>query len=172
MVIYVFTVNKGGEDFVILNILEALNDAGYNVSLLTSHPKGLYESAKLFSKLTPDVDIRHAEVLSRLRHPYTIAYITRKTVKTEGNTYDPYLVSDDIPKYVASQRGAYYMHYPHGARFKFKEYVATRYGATYDLILANGKGLRFIHICRCKSWNETNLNSIQSLLNTGSQELA
>jgi hypothetical protein len=39
--IYDFGVNRGGGDFVMLNILEVLCNAGHEVSLLTSHPKGL-----------------------------------------------------------------------------------------------------------------------------------
>ena len=129
-VIYDFAVNKGGGDFVMLSILEALNNAHYNVSLLTSRPKGLYESAEFFGKPVPNVNICHVRVPSYLRHPYTIAYIAREVAKIEGDTYDAYLVSDDIPKYIASQKGICYMHYPHAARFKFKEYIATKYRTT------------------------------------------
>ena len=129
-VIYDFGVNKGGGDFVMLNILEALNDARYEVSLLTSRPKGLHESAEFFGKPAPNVDIRHVRVPSYLRHPYTIAYIAREAAKIGGDAYDAYLVSDDIPKCVANQRGVCYMHYPHAARFKFKEYIATKYKTT------------------------------------------
>jgi len=129
-VIYDFAVNKGGGDFVMLNILEALNDARYEVSLLTSRPKGLHESAEFFGNPIPNVDIRHVKVPSYLRHPYTIAYVAREATKNGGDDYDAYLVSDDIPKCVANQRGVCYMHYPHAARFKFKEYIATRYKTT------------------------------------------
>jgi len=129
-VIYDFAVNKGGGDFVMLNILEALNNTSYQVSLFTSYPKGLHESAKFFGKPVPNVDIYHVKVSSFLRHPYTIAYVTRKVVKTGGDAYDAYLVSDDIPKCVANWKGVCYMHYPHAARFKFKEYIATKYENT------------------------------------------
>ncbi|MHA1834569.1 MAG: glycosyltransferase [Candidatus Baldrarchaeia archaeon] len=129
-IIYDFGVNKGGGDFVMLNILEALNNASCEVSLLTSRPKGLYESAEFFGKPTPNVDTRHVMVPSYLKHPYTIAYVAREAAKAGGNAYDAYLVSDDIPKCVANQRGVCYMHYPHAARFKFKEYIATKFKAT------------------------------------------
>ena len=129
-VIYDFAVNKGGGDFVMLNILEALNNASYKVSLLTSRPKGLYESAEFFGKPVPNVNICHVRVPSYLRHPYTIAYIACEVAKIKGDAYDAYLVSDDIPKYIASQKGVCYMHYPHAARFKFKEYIATKYKTT------------------------------------------
>jgi glycosyltransferase involved in cell wall biosynthesis len=128
--IYDFGVNLGGGDFVMLNILEALYNAGYEVSLLTSHPKGLWESAKFFEKLVPNVDIHFIKVPSYLRHPYTIAHIARKATKVRSEVYDAYLVSDDIPICVANQKGVCYMHYPHAARFLFREYVATRYKTT------------------------------------------
>ena len=129
-VIYDFAVNKGGGDFVMLNILEALNNASYKVSLLTSRPKGLHESAEFFGKPVPNVDIRHVRVPSYLRHPYTIAYVAPEAAKIGGDAYDAYLVSDDVPKYIANQRGVCYMHYPHAARLKFKEYIATKYKTT------------------------------------------
>jgi len=128
--IYDFGVNRGGGDFVMLNILDALCDAGYKVSLLTSYAKGLRESAEFFDKPVPNVDICHVEVPSYLRHPYTIAYIARKVAEVGSSTYDAYLVSDDIPKCIAKQKGVCYMHYPHAARFNFKEYVATKYKTT------------------------------------------
>jgi glycosyltransferase involved in cell wall biosynthesis len=128
--IYDFSVNKGGGDFVMLNILEALCDAGYEVSLLTSYAKGLQESAEFFDKPVPNMDICHVKVPSFLRHPYTIAYVARKAIKVGSNAYDAYMVSDDIPKCIANQKGICYMHYPHAARFNFKEYVATKYKTT------------------------------------------
>jgi len=127
--IYDFGVNLGGGDFVMLNILEVLYNAGYEVSLLTSHPKGLWESGKFFEKTVPNVDIHSIKMPSYLRHPYTIAYIARKAAGVGGNVNDVYLVSDDIPICIANQKGVCYMHYPHAARFNFKEYVATKYKA-------------------------------------------
>ena len=129
-VIYDFGVNKGGGDFVMLNILEALSNAGYEVSLLTSRPRGLYESAKLFGKPALNVDIRHIKVPSYLRHPYTVAYVAHKATKDGDDNYDAYLVSDDVPKCITDRKGVCYMHYPHAARFKFKEYVAAKYKTT------------------------------------------
>jgi glycosyltransferase involved in cell wall biosynthesis len=130
VMIYDFGVNLGGGDFVMLNILEALCNAGYEVSLVTSHPKGLWESAKFFEKQVPNVDIHFIKVPSYLRHPYTIAYIAHKATKIRGNTNCVYLVSDDIPKCIANQKGVCYMNYPHATRFKFKEYIATKYKTT------------------------------------------
>jgi len=128
--IYDFSVNKGGGDFVMLNILEALCNAGYEVSLLTSYPQGLWESAKFFEKTVPNVDIHFIKVPSYLRHPYTIAYVARKATEVGDNANYVYLISDDIPICIANQKGICYMHYPHAARFNFKEYVATKYKTT------------------------------------------
>jgi len=129
-VIYDFAVNKGGGDFVMLNILESLHNAGHEITLITSHPNGLKESAKFFEKNVPTVEIQAIKVPSLLKHPYTIAYIARKIVKSERDAYDAYIISDDIPRYIADRKGICYMHYPHAARFLFKEYVATRYNTT------------------------------------------
>jgi len=129
-VIYDFGVNRGGGDFVMLNILEALSNAGYEVSLLTSHSRGLYESAKFFGKPAPNVDIRRIKVPSYLRHPYTVAYVAHKATKNGDDVCDAYLVSDDIPKCITDRKGVCYMHYPHAARLKFKEYVAAKYKTT------------------------------------------
>jgi len=128
--IYDFSVNKGGGDFVMLNILEALCNEGYEVSLLTSYPQGLWESAKFFEKPVPNVDIHFIKVPSYLRHPYTIAYVARKATEVGDNANYVYLISDDIPICIANQKGICYMHYPHAARFNFKEYVATKYKTT------------------------------------------
>ena len=129
-VIYDFGINKGGGDFVMFNILEALYNANHEVTLITSRPNGLKESAKFFGKNVPSVEIRAIKVPSLLKHPYTIAYTARKTVKGEGDAYDAYIVSDDIPRYIADCKGICYMHYPHAARFLFREYVATKYKTT------------------------------------------
>ena len=129
-VLYDFGVSKGGGDFVMLNILQALSDAGYEVSLLTSNPKGLYESAELFGKSIPAIEIIHVKVPDFLRHPYTIAYIARKVERFRNDPYDLYITSDDIPKQLVHKRGLCYIHYPHAARFRFKEYIATKYEET------------------------------------------
>jgi glycosyltransferase involved in cell wall biosynthesis len=97
---------------------------------LTSYAKGLQESAEFFDKPVPNVDICHVKVPSYLRHPYTIAYIARKVAEVGSSTYDTYLVSDDIPKCIANQKGICYIHYTHAARFNFKEYMATKYKTT------------------------------------------
>jgi biofilm PGA synthesis N-glycosyltransferase PgaC len=74
-VIYDFAANLGGGDFVMLNILEALHDVGYKVTLLTSYPEGLQFSARFFGKTIPNVNIYSVKVPRFLKHPYSIAYI-------------------------------------------------------------------------------------------------
>jgi cellulose synthase/poly-beta-1,6-N-acetylglucosamine synthase-like glycosyltransferase len=74
-VIYDFVANLGGGDFVMLNILEALHDVGYKVTLLTSYPEGLQFSARFFGKTIPNVNIYSVKVPRFLKHPYSIAYI-------------------------------------------------------------------------------------------------
>jgi glycosyltransferase involved in cell wall biosynthesis len=128
--IYDFSVNKGGGDFVMLNILEALCSAGHDVSLITSYPKGLWESAKFFEKPIPNVNMNSIKAPSYLRHPYTIAYVARKATEVGSSVYDAFIVSDDMPICIAERRGVCYIHYPHAARFNFKEYVATTYKTT------------------------------------------
>ena len=126
-IIYDFGVNKGGGDFVMLNIAEALSDMNYDVSLVTSDPYGLYEVAEFFDKNPPNVDIHHVKIPRLLRHPYTIAYMANR-IKNES--YDVYIVSDDVPRCISNKRGICYIHYPHAARFRFREYVATKYKTT------------------------------------------
>ncbi|WP_288008049.1 glycosyltransferase, partial [Thermofilum sp.] len=113
-----------------LNILEALLNTGREVTLITSYPYGLKESAKFFEKDIPSVEIRAIKKPNLLKHPYTIAYLAHKTVRSKRDKYDAYIVSDDIPKSVAGSKGISYMHYPHAARFLFREYIATRYKTT------------------------------------------
>lgn len=139
-VIYDFGVNKGGGDYVMLNILDVLSDAGYDVDLITSNPSGLYEIAKFFDEKPPDVKIHEAKVPRFLKHPYTIAYISKKIAKDKR--FDLYIVSDDIPKCLSEKKGICYIHFPHAARFKFQEYVADRYKRTLD-----GKILWLLHKC-------------------------
>jgi glycosyltransferase involved in cell wall biosynthesis len=98
--------------------------------LLTSYPRGLWESARFLGKPVPNVGIRFIKVPSFLKHPYTIAYVARKAVGVGSDAYDAYVVSDDIPTCIINQKGVCYMHYPHAARLNFKEYVATKYKAT------------------------------------------
>jgi len=123
-VIYDFGVNKGGGDFVMLNILKALNSAGYDLTLITSTSSGLREAAKLFGDEAPNVNIKYIKVPSFLRHPYSIAYMARKVKSAK---YDLYIFSDDVPKCMSSKRVVCYVHYPHLARIKHPEFVAEKY---------------------------------------------
>ena len=124
-IIYDFGVNKGGGDFVMLKIIEALLSKGYDTSLMTSYPGGLQEAANFFGRRSPNVEINCIKVPYLLKHPYTIAFMAKKIVKSEH--YDVYIVSDDVPTCISNKKGICYAHYSHAARFKFKDYVAERY---------------------------------------------
>jgi glycosyltransferase involved in cell wall biosynthesis len=132
-VIYDFAANLGGGDFVMLNILEAIHDAGYEVTLLTSYPEGLQFSARFFGKTIPNVNMYSVKVPRFLKHPYSIAYIAyiaHQATKTLRDLFDIYITSDDVPIFIADRRGVCYTHYPHAARLKLKKYIARRYRYT------------------------------------------
>ena len=129
-VIYDFATNLGGGDFVMLNILEALHDAGYEVTLLTSYPEGLQFSARFFGKTIPNVNIYSVKVPRFLKHPYSIAYIAHQATKTLRDLFDVYITSDDIPMFIADRRGMCYIHYSHASRLKLKKYIARKYRYT------------------------------------------
>ena len=123
-IIYDFAVNKGGGDFVMLNILRALNDSGYDTTLITSNPSGLRKAAELFDVGVLGVNIKYIKVPNILKHPYSIAYMASKA---KNDRYDLYVFSDDIPKCMNSERVVCYVHYPHAARIKHPEFVADKY---------------------------------------------
>jgi len=123
--IYDFGVNKGGGDLVMLNILEALDSTGHDTTLMTSKPDGLGETSKLFGRKGHHVNIRQIKVPSFLHHPYTIAYMAKKIAKKDNS--DLFVLSDDVPKCLSDRRVVCYVHYPHAARFVFREYVAKKY---------------------------------------------
>jgi len=135
-VIYDFGINKGGGDFVMLNILQALLDAGFDTSLVTSSFNGLNEATGFFNKDLHDIEIEHVKVPRFVKHPYSIAYMAKKA----KGKWDFYVFSDDIPKCMSDEKVVCYMHYPHVARFRFKQYVATRYSQTLS-----GKIVWWIH---------------------------
>lgn len=130
-VVYDFAVHPGGGNLVMLNILSALQDAGFEVDLLTSNPKGLLESAELFDKAkqAQSVKVVQLNVPKFLRHPYTIAYIVRKAVK--AGKHKLFILSDDVPKYLSHKKVVCYVNsYPHATRLIFNQYVGCRYKGT------------------------------------------
>jgi len=139
--IYDFGVNRGGGDFVMLNILKALNDVGCKFTLITSTPSGLEEALELFDfdDRFSEVNIKYVEVPRFLKHPYSIAYMAKR-VKNEG--YDLYVFSDDVPKCMRDGKVVCYVHYPHIARIKHPEFVAERYKKSIK-----GKAMFFLHKC-------------------------
>jgi glycosyltransferase involved in cell wall biosynthesis len=128
-VIYDFNIHRGGGDYVMLNILDALSSTEYEVTLLTSHPKGIYESATFFDINVPKVSINYIKVPKVFKHPYTIAYVARNALTIESG-FDMYFISDDVPKCIAGKNGVCYLHYPHAARFNFHEYISNKYTTT------------------------------------------
>jgi len=123
-VIYDFATHPGGGDFVMLNILHMLKEVGLEVDLLTSQPEGLQKSASFFEVKTPAVNLHYIKLPPYFKHPYSMAYIACKATKLR---YDIYVVSDDLPKCLAQTAGINYIHYPHAARLKHKEYIADKY---------------------------------------------
>jgi len=135
--IHDFSVNKGGGDFVMLNILRVLSDAGYETTLITSTTSGLKEAAELFDEEIPEVNIKYIKVPIFLKHPYSIAYMAKKA---KNERYDLYVFSDDVPKYMKGEKVICYVHYPHIARVKHLEFVAERYKKSI-----NGRIKFFLH---------------------------
>jgi glycosyltransferase involved in cell wall biosynthesis len=123
-VLHDFCVNKGGGDFVILNALGALNET-YDVTLITSKPSGFYEASKFFDSEIGNVKIRQVRVSRFFFHPYSIAQMAKKVAKE--NSYDLFIVSDDVPKCFSNSKVVCYVHYPHAARLKFGEHVVSKY---------------------------------------------
>jgi len=135
-VLHDFGINLGGGDLVMLNVLEALINAGYEVHLFTTYPQGLSIAARFFGKPTSNIIVRHIKSIPMLKHPYTIAFLARivKAFSSEG--YDLYIVSDDIPLALADRKGIAYIHYPHVARIRLKKYISIiyKYGAHGKLL--------------------------------------
>lgn len=126
-VIYDFGVSKGGGDFVMLNILETLARE-HDVTLITSNLPGLYEAEKFFGKKINLNRINVYEIKNRfIPHPYRVAYMAKK-VREKG--YDFFVLSDDIPKFLANKRVLSYVHYLHATRIKFGEHVMRKYMKT------------------------------------------
>jgi len=136
-VIYNFSVNRGGGDFVMLNILKALNDKRCETTLITSTTSGLKEAAELFDEEVPEVNIKYIRAPIVLKHPYSIAYMAKK-VKNEK--YDLYVFSDDVPKCMKGEKVVCYVHYPHIARVKHPEFVSEKYKKSI-----NGRIMFFFH---------------------------
>jgi glycosyltransferase involved in cell wall biosynthesis len=126
-VLYDFGINLGGGDFVMLNILEALINAGYEVHLFTTYPQGLNIATRFFGKPTSNIIVRHIRSILILKHPYTIAFLARVIRMFPSESYNLYIVSDDIPLALADRKGIAYIHYPHAARIRLKKYISMIY---------------------------------------------
>jgi glycosyltransferase involved in cell wall biosynthesis len=129
-VIYDFGVNKGGGDYVMLNILQALHEAGHQVSLMTSNPLGLKEITNFFGKNILNIYIKRITLFRFIGHPYSIYMIARKAKKMLEN-FDLVIVSDDVPKPLLNARKILvYVHYPHAARLIYNELKRSAFKET------------------------------------------
>jgi glycosyltransferase involved in cell wall biosynthesis len=122
-----FGVNKGGGDFVILNILEALSER-YDVTLITSTLSGFYEASNFFNKEISGLNIFKVKMMPLLHHPYTIAHMARKVAKEDD--YDLFILADDVPKCLSDRKVISYVHFPHVTRIKFMEHIMRKYTKT------------------------------------------
>jgi glycosyltransferase involved in cell wall biosynthesis len=125
-IIHDFHVKRGGGDFVMLNILEALIKT-YEVTLITSRPLSFYEACKSFNKEINDVRINKIKG-NFLVHPYSIAYMASRVAKEKN--YDVFVLADDVPRCLSKRCVLTYVHYLHAARLKFGRYVMQKYSKT------------------------------------------
>jgi len=129
-IIHNFGEHPGGGDLVMLNIVEALVEHGYEVTLFTSRPGGLEEAIKHFEEnrtILNKVQVEHVRV-PNVPHPYNIYLMSKKLgAKQILDKYDLIIVSDDIPKPLSRSRVLVYIHYPHAARIILNELVPYRY---------------------------------------------
>lgn len=163
VVIHNFAEHLGGGDLVALDIIEALLEKGYTVSLYTSLPAGLQKAVQCFGKdprAFEDIAIKSVEVPKAVRHPYNIYLIARKALN-ELKKHDLVIFFDDIPKSVQELRKVLvYVHYPHAARMILNELVPYRYRYSFK-----GKILWKLHSllfkqCFLTSWNKQNIFAI------------
>jgi glycosyltransferase involved in cell wall biosynthesis len=126
-ILYDFGVHLGGGDFVMLNVLEALINAGYGVHLITTYPRGLSIATRFFGKPVTKITVHYIKSTHMFKHPYTIAFLARIIKTFSSKDYDLYMVSDDIPLVLADKKGIAYIHYPHAARIRLKKYISAIY---------------------------------------------
>jgi glycosyltransferase involved in cell wall biosynthesis len=126
-VVYDFGINRGGGDFVMLSILEALDHARHDVTLETSKPKGFNQAKEIFQKQLDRTETNVISLPNWVPHPYSIAFMAKKI---SGKKYDLMILSDDIPKCLSDARVISYVHYPHIARLVFRDYVVQRHART------------------------------------------
>jgi glycosyltransferase involved in cell wall biosynthesis len=126
-VLYDFGVFLGGGDFVMLNVLEALANVGYEVHLITTYPQGLNKATRFFGKSITKITLHPVKLTYKLMHPYTIALLAKIVKLYPPKHYDLYVVSDDVPLVLAGEKGVVYIHYPHVARIRLKKYISASY---------------------------------------------
>ncbi len=132
-IVHNFSEHPGGGDLVALDIVEALLERGYTVTLYTSKSEGLHRAAWYFSKdpeMFNDASIRKVSVPKAVRHPYNIYLIARKMLG-ELKRYNLTIFFDDIPKPAQElNKVLVYVHYPHAARILLNELVPYHYRGT------------------------------------------
>ena len=162
-VIYNFAEHPGGGDLVALDIVEALLEEGYTVSLYTSLPEGVQKAVQYFGKYIntfENVAIKRVEVSRIIRHPYSICSITRKA-SSELKRHDLVVFFDDIPNPTQELKSILvYVHYPHAARIILNELVPYRY--RYSL---KGKTIWKLHSFLFRqyflmNWNKSNILAV------------
>ncbi len=126
-VVYNFAEHPGGGDYVALNTLITLREAGYNVILATSKPSNLEEAAKYYDERTPDIEVLKINVPKFLHHPYTIAFIAEKLINKMNLDNVLLVVFDDIPKILKNYNVLCYVNYSHCCRIRRPEYADPRY---------------------------------------------
>jgi len=129
-ILHNFAEHPGGGDLVALDIIEALLEKGYTVSLYTSLPEGIQKALQYFGKnlkIAENVIIRRVDVPRVIKHPYNIYLITKKAL-SELMRHDLVIFFDDIPKPAQElKKVLVYVHYPHAARIILNELVPYRY---------------------------------------------
>ncbi len=133
-ILYNYGEFLGGGDLVMLNILKALGDHGYDVTVITSYPEGLNKSQSFFNVEIDysNIKVDVVDISKRIPHPYNIALIASKIAKN-NKKYDLYIVSDDVPKTLLhftrkiGSKILVYSHYPHAARIILNELVPFKF---------------------------------------------
>ncbi len=122
-VVYDFGINRGGGDYVMLNILEAICEAGHDVTLLTSNPSGYHEASEFFDAKIANTRVLRVMIPRFVQHPYSLALAAKRIASIEDN--DLLILSDDIPKCLGNKKAMSYVHYLHATRFSFNRYNSS-----------------------------------------------
>lgn len=162
-ILHNFAEHPGGGDLVALDIIEALLEKDYTVSLYTFTPEGVEKVMQHFGKdprTFESVVIKRVEVPRVIRHPYSIYFITKKVIN-ELKKHDLVVFFDDIPKPAHElKRVLAYVHYPHASRIILNELVPYHY--RYSL---KGRTFWKLHSllfkqCFFTDWSKSNIFTV------------